>query len=208
MADWREAAWQELEAALATAAGAPGTGCRLRLSNEGATRALGYCLAAALGPGDAALLSGPLGAGKSALARAVIQARLADPSADVPSPSYTLVNVYETAAGLPIWHADLYRLGDPEELIEIGLEEAFADCIALIEWPERLENPPARRLEITLAPLPGAEETGRMAMITCRGAWPALSGLATHREAPGPTAQAPQNTASGSPLQQAREGLT
>lgn len=117
------------------------------------TEALGRRLAAALAPGDAVLLSGPLGAGKSALARAVIGARLGidDLSgADIPSPTYTLVQSYETPAG-PVWHADLHRLGDPEEALETGLLDAAAEAVLLIEWPERLGPlTPARHLAIAL----------------------------------------------------------
>ena len=98
-----------------------------------------------LGAGDTVLLRGELGAGKSALARAVIGAALGDAEAEIPSPSYTLVNIYQTARGA-IWHADLYRLsGEVEELEELGLDEAMGTELVLIEWPERgsgyLPNP-------------------------------------------------------------------
>jgi len=135
---------------------------RLRLGDEAATARLGARLAGGLGPGDAVLLQGTLGAGKSALARAVIAALLDDPRADIPSPSYTLVNVYETIAG-PVWHADLYRLsGDAGEIAELGLDEAMAGGadgpLVLVEWPERLGAAfPARRLELRLT-IPGTGE--------------------------------------------------
>ncbi|MGF1501114.1 MAG: tRNA (adenosine(37)-N6)-threonylcarbamoyltransferase complex ATPase subunit type 1 TsaE [Paracoccaceae bacterium] len=126
-----------------------------------ATETLGHRIAGALGPGDAVMLSGPLGAGKSALARALIRARLGDPEAEIPSPTFTLVNVYEAPGG-QIWHADLYRLGDPGEWAELGLEEAEA-ALLLVEWAERLgPAAPARRLEITLTPTP---QDGRRAEI-------------------------------------------
>lgn len=125
----------------------------LILPDAAATARLGTALARVLGPGDTVLLSGPLGAGKSALARALIAARLAAPGADIPSPSYTLVNVYDTAAG-PIWHADLYRLG-PGDLDELGLVEAYAGALCLIEWPERLGAAhPDRALSLGLTPRP------------------------------------------------------
>ena len=92
---------------------------------------------------------GPLGAGKTHLARAIVQAASGTPDLAVPSPSYTLVNVYP---GPPeIWHADLYRLTEVSELAELGIEEALDTAIVLVEWPERWPDPPARRLAISLA---------------------------------------------------------
>lgn len=114
------------------------------MSDEAATRAFGAALAPALRPGDVVLLCGDLGAGKTALARAVIQsleeAAGADGESaaisDVPSPSFTLVQTYE-AGGLMIWHADLYRLGDTSEVAELGLDPAPPDAVLLVEWSER-----------------------------------------------------------------------
>jgi len=141
---------------------APDAPLRLGLEDEGATEAFGRTLAAALGPGDTVLLSGPLGAGKSALARAVIRARLADPDREVPSPSYTLVNIHESGAE-EIWHADLYRLSGPEETAELGLAEAFESALVLVEWPDRLgQDIPARRLEVALSVV---SDTGREAVV-------------------------------------------
>lgn len=125
----------------------------LRLRGPAATDALGARLAGALAPGDVIGLSGPLGAGKSALARAILAARLAADgrAEDMPSPSYTLVQTYR-AGGVDLLHADLYRLSDPEEALELGLIEAFDGAICLIEWPDRLGPfAPARRLEIALS---------------------------------------------------------
>ena len=140
----------------------------LRLPDEAVTVRLGAALAGPLSPGDAVLLAGPLGAGKSALARALIQALIEAREAEIPSPSYTLVNVYETPRGT-VWHADLYRLGGgAEELEELGLAEALqGGALVLVEWPERLGGAlPARRLEITLsAPAAG----GRAARIAFHG---------------------------------------
>jgi len=126
---------------------------RLAMSAPTPTRMdqIGRALAAGLTAGDTVALSGPLGAGKSHLARAVIRARLDDQNADVPSPSYTLVNIYDAAGG-EIWHADLYRIADPAELTEIGLDEATGNHIVLIEWPERWTGLPARRLDIAITP--------------------------------------------------------
>jgi tRNA threonylcarbamoyladenosine biosynthesis protein TsaE len=120
------------------------------LADEAATQGLGHALAAALRPGDAVCLTGPLGAGKSTLARALIRA-LTSPDEEVPSPTFTLVQFYETAT-FPLAHFDLYRLTDPDEAYEIGLDEALDDGVALIEWPQRLEGRlPATRLDIDIA---------------------------------------------------------
>ncbi|WP_373355363.1 tRNA (adenosine(37)-N6)-threonylcarbamoyltransferase complex ATPase subunit type 1 TsaE [Pseudoroseicyclus sp. CXY001] len=110
----------------------------LDLAGEAATLAFAGRLAPCLAPGDVLALSGEIGAGKSVLARALIRARLGDPAAEVPSPSYTLVQAY-AAPGGEIWHADLYRLSAPEEADELGLWAAQEEgAILLIEWPERL----------------------------------------------------------------------
>ena len=105
------------------------------------TDTLGENLALWLQAGDVVLLQGDLGAGKSALSRACIQAL---PNSDgtasdeeVPSPTFTLVQTYERLVGT-VWHFDLYRLGDAEELYELGWEEARQNGICLIEWPDRL----------------------------------------------------------------------
>lgn len=88
--------------------------------------------------GDVILLEGDIGAGKSFFARAMIQSLQESPE-DVPSPTFTLVQTYDTRAG-EIWHADLYRLSDPDEIVELGLTEAFETAICLIEWPDRLAD--------------------------------------------------------------------
>ena len=109
----------------------------MTLEDEDATAALGARLARALRPGDAVLLDGPLGAGKSALARAVLRALAGDPALEVPSPTFTLVQTYDMPGGMVAHHFDLYRLDGPAALHELGWEEALAG-IALVEWPERL----------------------------------------------------------------------
>ncbi len=111
---------------------------------------LGRRLATILLPGDTVLLRGPIGAGKSHLARAIIQARL-EHEEDIPSPTFTLVQTYR-ADDAEIWHTDLYRLGDSSELVELGLDDAMEQAIVLIEWPDRLppEMLPTHPLEIEI----------------------------------------------------------
>ena len=106
------------------------------LPEPAATDALGARLARALSPGDALLLSGGLGAGKSHLARALIRA-LCGPETEVPSPTFTLVQTY-AARGFEVVHADLYRLSGPAEVEETGLPDAFGRDLCLVEWPDRL----------------------------------------------------------------------
>ncbi|MEM9170086.1 MAG: tRNA (adenosine(37)-N6)-threonylcarbamoyltransferase complex ATPase subunit type 1 TsaE [Pseudomonadota bacterium] len=105
-----------------------------RLLDPAATAAVGAALFALVERGDAVCLTGPLGAGKTTLARGLLQAALG--GVDVPSPTFTLVEVYETPA-FPIAHFDLYRLEDPEEIDELGLDEALESGVCRIEWPER-----------------------------------------------------------------------
>lgn len=122
------------------------------LPDEASTDAFGVWLAPALRAGDAVLLSGPIGAGKTHLARALLRRRLGA-GTEVPSPTFTLVQPYDDN-GIPILHADLYRIQHPDEVMELGLEEAMAQGIALIEWPERLgPYRPADALDLTFAPL-------------------------------------------------------
>ena len=109
---------------------------RLRLTTVAAAEALGARIAAAVRPADAILLDGPLGAGKSVLARALIRAIAADPALHVPSPSYTLVQEYGTPAG-PLYHFDLWRLDGPAGVVELGWDEARPG-IVVVEWASRL----------------------------------------------------------------------
>ena len=111
---------------------------RRHLPDERATARLGEDLAMALRPGDVLALSGDLGAGKTTLARGLVRAMAQDERLDVPSPTFTLVQSYETR--VPLHHFDLYRLGSPDELDELGLDEMLAMGVALIEWPERAEG--------------------------------------------------------------------
>lgn len=103
-----------------------------------------------LAAGDVILLHGDIGAGKSHFSRSLIQSVM-DPVEDVPSPTFTLVQTYDTQIG-EIWHADLYRLSDVDETYELGLIEAFEEAICLIEWPDRLgDEAPKGALHITFA---------------------------------------------------------
>ncbi|MEM8774489.1 MAG: tRNA (adenosine(37)-N6)-threonylcarbamoyltransferase complex ATPase subunit type 1 TsaE [Pseudomonadota bacterium] len=107
--------------------------------------------------GDVLLLSGPVGAGKTHFARAVIQEML-EKSEDVPSPTYTLVQTYATQK-CEIWHADLYRISDTGEIIELGLTDAFSNAICLVEWPEVLgDYAPENALTLAIEPLTSENE--------------------------------------------------
>ncbi len=135
------------------------------LADDAATGALGAELAATLAPGDLVILEGDLGAGKTALARAIIRSLAADPALDVPSPTFALVQPYDTVAG-PVLHADLYRLGDPREVDELGLLDN-PDAIVLVEWAERApEIVAAATVTVALVIPPGGE--GRRVSITRR----------------------------------------
>ena len=137
------------------------TDLSLFLPDDAATTRLGAALAALVRPGDTLLLHGPIGAGKTHLARALIQTRLGRLE-DVPSPSFTLVQTY-SAGQTEIWHADLYRLSHPDEVFELGLHDAFSTAICLIEWPDRLgTSAPKDALNITLS----SENDGRRAVLS------------------------------------------
>lgn len=136
------------------------------LADEVATTALGAALAGQIRAGEAICLNGPLGAGKSTLARAMVRA-LTRPDEEVPSPTFTLIQTYD-GPDFPIAHFDLYRLSDPDEAYEIGLDEALEDGVAIIEWPERLEGRlPADRLDIDIT----LEGEARRARLTPCGSW-------------------------------------
>ena len=122
--------------------------CTLTSLDE--TNALGALVAAYLQAGDVLLLKGTLGAGKTTFARSVIKATTG--AAEAPSPTFTLVEIYEGTA-LTLWHFDLYRLEDPAEIWELGIEDALIDGVSLIEWPEK--GPPIfpqSALVISLSP--------------------------------------------------------
>ncbi|WP_426022228.1 tRNA (adenosine(37)-N6)-threonylcarbamoyltransferase complex ATPase subunit type 1 TsaE [Brevundimonas sp. PWP3-1b1] len=145
---------------------------KIALPDAEATTALGQAIAPLLAPGDSVLLYGPLGMGKSTLARGLIRA-LTTPDEDVPSPTFTLVQFYESDP--PVAHFDLYRLTRPEEAFEIGLDEALDEGCAVIEWPERLGEEPGRflgpdQLMITIS----EQGEGRLATVSGVGRWKEL----------------------------------
>lgn len=136
------------------------------LADEAATAALGARLAAVARPRDVLLLHGDLGMGKTALARGLVRAAAAETD-EVPSPTFTLVQTYPSDRGM-IWHFDLYRLKQPDEIWELGFEDALVDGILLIEWPDRLGGlAPRDRLDLTL--LPGDTPESRYATLVQAG---------------------------------------
>ncbi|MEL6914410.1 MAG: tRNA (adenosine(37)-N6)-threonylcarbamoyltransferase complex ATPase subunit type 1 TsaE [Pseudomonadota bacterium] len=140
------------------------------LPDLAATEAFAGRVASTLRAGDCLLLDGDLGAGKTTFARALIQPLLAEPE-DIPSPTFTLVQTYETPH-FEIWHCDLYRLRGADDLVELGLEEAFGTAVTLIEWPDRLGGltpPHAQHLRFEIT---GAE--ARRLTITGDARWEAL----------------------------------
>jgi tRNA threonylcarbamoyladenosine biosynthesis protein TsaE len=145
----------------------------IHLPDAASTEALAARLAARVRPGDAILLEGPLGAGKSTLARAFLRAAAGDPALDVPSPTFTLVQGYDLPIGTA-HHFDLWRLDGPADLAELGWDEA-REGIVLVEWPDRLGTlAPPDALTVALAP--GATEESRIATLA---GWPGrLAGLA------------------------------
>jgi tRNA threonylcarbamoyladenosine biosynthesis protein TsaE len=133
---------------------------RLHLSTPDATADFARRLAPRLQAGDTLLLEGAIGAGKTHFTRALIAARLAASgrTEDIPSPTYTLVQTYDDGT-TEIWHADLYRLSGPDEAVELGLSDAFATAICLVEWPDRLDPADApQALRLSFAPGAGDDE--------------------------------------------------
>jgi tRNA threonylcarbamoyl adenosine modification protein YjeE len=139
----------------------------VRLANLAATEAFATHLCQFLRQGDLVALHGELGAGKTAIARQIIRTLAVRPDEEVASPTFNLVLVY-AFPGVTIWHFDLYRIGTPEETWELGLEDALAEGIALVEWPDRL-GPylPEDRIDISLT----YDGPGRTADVVGQGAF-------------------------------------
>jgi tRNA threonylcarbamoyladenosine biosynthesis protein TsaE len=150
----------------------------MALPDEAATLALARSVAGVLGAGDVVFLIGDLGTGKTTFARGLINALppagggpagTARNDEEVPSPTFTLVQIYERRPA-PVWHVDLYRLQRPDEVEELGLDEAAGEAITLIEWPERLgRHVPADRLEVRLSY--GGSPTARSVVLAGHGGW-------------------------------------
>jgi len=147
----------------------------MMLADEAATQALGAALGAVLRAGDVIALSGPLGSGKTTLARALLRA-LGEED-EVPSPSFALVQPYDTLSP-PVWHADLYRLEDPSELAELGLDEILAEGALIVEWPERAPGAWPEALALLLEPVSLEPAGGAARRLTAtapppwEGRWP------------------------------------
>ncbi len=124
----------------------------MRLADAQATEALGASLAAVVRAGDVIALSGPLGAGKTSVARGLLRAL--GLAGEAPSPSFAIVQPYAPPeVRIPVMHVDLYRVDDPAEIEELGLEEALADSVLVVEWPERAGAgawPDALRLTLSI----------------------------------------------------------
>jgi tRNA threonylcarbamoyladenosine biosynthesis protein TsaE len=144
---------------------------KIELATPEAAERLGARIARLLAPGDAVLLKGELGAGKSTLARGLVRA-LTSPDEEVPSPTFTLVQAYE-GPEFPIAHLDLYRLSGPDEVYELGFDEALEAGAVLVEWPQRLgaRLPPDRLdIELRLTGAGGPDE-GRLAVLEPHGSF-------------------------------------
>ena len=123
----------------------------LTLTDLSATRAFAAALSRFIAPGRVFCLSGPLGAGKSEMARAMITASCG-PQDDIPSPTFTLVQPYQASGGFEVWHMDLYRLETPAQVLALGVEDAFFDCCCLIEWSDKITDLlPSDQVRIDLA---------------------------------------------------------
>ena len=143
----------------------------MRLADEAATGAVGASLAPLLRPGDIVTLSGELSAGKTTLVRGLLGAL--GHAGEVPSPSFAIVQPYEELAP-PVWHVDLYRIEDPRDLAELGLDDLGDEGVLLIEWPERAGNgawPDALALSLVVLE-DGARALTAMVPAAWEGRWP------------------------------------
>ena len=147
----------------------PATAWKVALPDLAATASLAAFVAAQVQPGDLVTLSGDLGAGKTALARAIVRALAGDPELEVPSPTFTLMQTYDSPRG-PIVHADFYRIGGPGELVELGWDEVADTSILLVEWPERAAAALNRaRLDVHLELAPADGRDMRIATLRATG---------------------------------------
>ena len=145
---------------------------RIEAQDEADTREVAERVARLVGGGDLVTLSGDLGVGKTAFARALIRSMTGEPDLDVPSPTFTLMQVYE-GADFPIVHADLYRIGNPSELTELGWDEATESALVLVEWAERAGGAlPEERLDVRLT-IPSNDGDRRVIELTGFGAFAA-----------------------------------
>ena len=141
----------------------------IELPDEAATQALAVSLAKLVNNGEQLALIGDLGTGKTVFARAFVRA-LCGSNTEVPSPTFTLLQTYDAEDGREIFHFDLYRLENSIEALELNIDDAFADGISLIEWPERLGSLlPRNHLELVLSY--GTAKSHRQAVITAGDSW-------------------------------------
>jgi tRNA threonylcarbamoyladenosine biosynthesis protein TsaE len=141
----------------------------IELPDETATQALARSLAALANSGEQLALIGDLGTGKTVFARAFVRA-LCGADIEVPSPTFTIVQTYDAKDGRELFHFDLYRLESPDEALELDIDDAFANGISLIEWPERLGSfLPPNHLKLTLSY--SDTESQRLAIITAGNNW-------------------------------------
>src|SRR2546423_10279067 len=163
----------------------PAASFSILLTNEQATRRLAVDVASILKAGDLVTLSGDLGAGKTAFARALIRHLAGDEALDVPSPTFTLVQTYALPR-FTVVHADLYRVTHAGELAELGVDEAAENAVVLLEWPDRAEDVlPAERLDIAFTVAPNLGANQRNAEITGHGAFaPRIERLPPERHFP------------------------
>ena len=149
--------------------------------DETETALLAGVIADTLGPGDLVTLTGGLGAGKSAFARAVLRALAGDPLLEVPSPTFTLMQTYDLPVGTAI-HADFYRISGAEELEEIGWDESIEGALVLVEWPERApEVIGAERIDVRIDIDPNSDGGGRIIVLTGTGRFAARIEATRHR---------------------------
>jgi tRNA threonylcarbamoyl adenosine modification protein YjeE len=160
----------------------PSSSFSVVLPNERATRQLAIDLGSILLPGDLVTLSGDLGAGKTAFARALIRDLAGDEALDVPSPTFTLVQTYALPR-FTVVHADLYRVTHTGELAELGVDEAAENAVVLLEWPDRAaEALPADRLDVAFTLAPNLGPNQRNVELTGHGAFaPRVDRLAAFR---------------------------